>query len=115
MPIRGKRGKENEELKLWIIETLRDHKLRHLTMATGTQLYYLRFFAKNVTFRNTLPRTEKTWVSAENGFSGSSTLPRAAAPSILTRFESTSTYIVRQSTNKHCENSDSFNKQDIVF
>ena len=48
-------------------------------------------FAKNVTFRNTLPRTEKTWVSAENGFSGSSTLPRAAAPSILTRFESIST------------------------
>ena len=45
-------------------------------------------FAKNVTFRNTLPRTEKTWVSAENGFSGASTLPRAAAPSSLTRFES---------------------------
>ncbi len=40
MPIRGKRGNENEELKLWIIGTLRDHRLRHLTMATtGTHLY----------------------------------------------------------------------------
>ena len=86
MPIRGKRGKENVELKLWIIGTLRDHKLRHLTMATGT--HQLRFFAKNFAFRNTLPRMEKTWVSAENGFSGSSTLPRAATPSNLTRFDS---------------------------
>ena len=96
MPIRGKRGKENEELKLWIIGTLRDHKLRHLTMATGTHLHHLRFFAKSFSFRNTLPRTEKTWVSAVNGFSGASTLPRAAAPSSLTRFDS-----IAHSTSKY--------------
>lgn len=39
------------------------------------------------TFSNTLPRTEKILVSAENGFSGANTLPRTAPTTSLNRYE----------------------------
>ena len=51
MPIRGKRGNENEELRLLITETLRDHHSFHLNLATGTVHFINRiwdFISKNI-------------------------------------------------------------------